>query len=94
VRRYTATELHRKVETAGFQVLRSTSFVTSLLPAMMLSRLLPGKKTAAKDARAELSISPWLNAVFSVFLRMELALISAGVTFPAGGSRLVVARKV
>jgi hypothetical protein len=61
---------------------------------MMLSRLLPRKKNTAKDARAELSISPWLNAVFSVFLRMELALISAGVTFPAGGSRLVVARKV
>lgn len=39
VRRYTAEELHRKVVTAGFQILRTSSFVTAILPAMIISRL-------------------------------------------------------
>lgn len=93
-RRYSAEDLHGKIKAAGFQVLRSTSFVTILLPAMMASRLLrknvPGE---AFDASAEFRISPWLNTLFFHLLGFELALINRGVDFPAGGSRLVVAQK-
>ncbi len=93
-RRYSAADLHEKLKAAGFQVLRSTSFVTTLLPAMMASRLLrkdvPGKQF---DAAMEFRISPWLNTLFFHLLGFELALIRRGVDFPAGGSRLVVARK-
>lgn len=93
-RRYSAADLHEKIKATGFQVLRSTSFVTTLLPAMMASRLLrkdaPGKQF---DAAAEFRISPWLNTLFFHLLGFELALIRRGVDFPAGGSRLVVARK-
>jgi hypothetical protein len=45
------------------------------------------------DATAELKISPWLNSLFLQLLRAELVLIRKGFNFPAGGSRLVVARK-
>ncbi|HEY8271266.1 MAG TPA: methyltransferase domain-containing protein, partial [Pseudobdellovibrionaceae bacterium] len=38
VRRYAASELHRKIEVTGFQIIRSTSFVSTLLPAMVVSR--------------------------------------------------------
>ena len=95
VRRYAASDLHRKVETAGFRIIRSTSFVTTLLPAMMISRFLQ-KKVSDRDfdATAELKISPWLNSLFFQFLSIELATIKKGFNFPIGGSRLVVARKV
>ena len=39
VRRYEAKELRDKVEKAGFQVEWATSFVTLLLPLMVMSRL-------------------------------------------------------
>jgi SAM-dependent methyltransferase len=94
-RRYAAQDLHQKIEAAGFSVIRSTSFVTSLLPAMMISRFLHKKVTDKKfDAAAELKISPWLNALFSRMLGAELAVIRRGIDFPIGGSRLVVARKI
>jgi SAM-dependent methyltransferase len=94
VRRYEANELHQKVCRAGFDIIRSTSFVTTLLPAMYLARLLKrNKKDVSTDAIAELRIHPVLNKIFESLLNFELALIRKGITLPWGGSRLVVARK-
>lgn len=94
VRRYTALDLHHKIESAGFQIVRSTSFVTTLLPAMMISRFLQKNVANEKfDAAAELKIHPWLNSLFSRMLSAELVLIRGGFNFPLGGSRLVIARK-
>src|SRR4030095_1631809 len=39
VRRYSASELKAKVKRAGFETLRTTSFVSLLLPVMFISRL-------------------------------------------------------
>lgn len=92
VRRYTARDLHEKVRCSGFQIERSTSFVSLLLPAMMLSR----KKNPVAtdyDPLAELSLSNTLNSVFMSIMRLEGGLIRAGLSFPCGGSRLLVARK-
>lgn len=92
--RYTALDLHQKIESVGFQIARSTSFVTTLLPAMIVSRFLQKKVPKEKfAAAAELKIYSWLNALFSQMLNAELALIKKGFNFPVGGSRLVVARK-
>lgn len=94
-RRYAASDLHQKIQAAGFRVIRSTSFVTTLLPAMMISRFLQKKVSDKKfDATAELKISPWLNSLFSRMLGAELALIKWGFNLQLGGSRLVVARKI
>jgi len=94
-RRYTASHLHKKIEAAGFRLIRSTSFVTTLLPALMISRLLQRRVPDENfDAAAELKISPWLNTLFSRVLGSELALIERGFNFSVGGSRLVVARKI
>lgn len=93
--RYAAQDLHQKIEAAGFRVIRSTSFVTTLLPAMMISRFRQKKVSDKKfDAAAELKISPWLNSLFSRMLGAELALIKSGFNLPLGGSRLVIARKI
>ena len=93
VRRYTATDLHKKIEAAGFQVLRSTSFVTILLPAMIISRWLK-KEAALEEANSELAVTPWLNSIFLGLLRIELTCIRVGFNFFVGGSRLIVARKI
>jgi len=93
VRRYSAKELHAKVEGAGFEILRSTSFVTTLLPAMWVSRFIKSHSEKGIEASEEAKFPRVLNRLFEMFLGAELALISMGVDFPLGGSRLVVARK-
>lgn len=93
VRRYSAKELHAKVEGAGFEILRSTSFVTTLLPAMWASRFTQKHFAKGIDASAETRISPRLNSIFEIFIRTEIAMIHKGMNFPLGGSRLIVAEK-
>lgn len=93
VRRYSSGELHEKIKGAGFEIIRSTSFVSSLLPVMWLSRFLQ-RGTREVDIAAELKISSWLNRLFEFLLNFEIVLIKYGINFIAGGSRLVVARKL
>jgi SAM-dependent methyltransferase len=94
VRRYRAAELHRKVKAAGFEIVRSTSFVTVLLPALMASRLARKKGQGREfDPLAEFGITPWLNDTLARVLEAERAAIRGGLNLPIGGSRLVVARK-
>lgn len=92
VRRYTCYEIEKKVLDAGFRILRSTSFVTSLLPAMILSRALQ-KKTEPSDPSRELKINPILNAFFYGLMILEFAGIRLGMNYPVGSSRLIIARK-
>jgi len=93
VRRYRRSELRAKVAAAGLEVVRMTSFVSLLLPLMFLSRLAQRAPDARYDPLAELRIAPWLNRGLDAVLAAERALIRAGVSFPAGGSLLLVARK-
>lgn len=92
-RRYTRAEIEQKVSTAGFALLRSSSFVTSLLPAMILSRLFQKRKMKQFDPAGELKINTALNRLFYGLMMLELAGISAGMDYPVGGSRFVVAEK-
>ena len=94
VRRYDVKELHEKVGEAGFEIVRSTSFVSTLLPVMYLSRLLQrNKMDMSINNMAGLRINPILNKILEWFLRFELVLIRVGISLPVGGSRLLVARK-
>ena len=92
VRGYKRDEIEQKILTAGFKVLRSISFVSSLLPAMMLSRCLQ-KKTREFDPVSELKINAVLNKSFYALMMLETAGIRFGMNYPAGGSRLIVAEK-
>jgi SAM-dependent methyltransferase len=95
VRRYAASDLQHKLEATGFQLVRSTSFVTTLLPAMMVSRFFRKKVSVGNfEASAELKISSWLNFLFFQLLCGEIVLIKKGLDLPVGGSRLVVAKKI
>lgn len=93
VRRYTRTELRAKLERAGYAVVKMTSFVSLLLPLMMLSRLNRRSAGADYDPLAELRTGNFGNAVLERALDAERLLIRAGLPLPAGGSLLAVARR-
>lgn len=92
-RRYRRGELDRKLREAGFGIVWSGSYLALLLPLLTLSRLKP-KSNAAHDPYAELRLPRWQDALLDAVMRVEGALIGVGVRFPAGGSRVVVARKL
>jgi SAM-dependent methyltransferase len=93
VRRYTARDLRDKVLLAGFRIVMMTSFVSLLLPLMMLSRWLQRKPAADYDVLADLKVGRITNFVLEAILAFERVLIRAGVRFPAGGSLLLVAQR-
>ncbi len=93
VRRYSRSELVCKVQEAGFKVLKTTSFVSLLLPVMLLSRLCFKTNHTPYDPLTEFAISNRLNNLFYRILRLERSIVSSGLSLPLGGSLLVVAKK-
>ncbi|WP_166365383.1 class I SAM-dependent methyltransferase [Pseudomonas akapageensis] len=92
-RRYSAAELHGKIESAGFEIVRSTSFVSVLLPLMMASRATYRKSKEEVDVTSELKLPRLLNKILYAMMLCEGFLIKMGINLPVGGSRLVVAVK-
>jgi SAM-dependent methyltransferase len=94
-RRYGRQELADKVRAAGFEMLRATSFVTTLLPVLYMSRFAVRRErsTSSDIDLSELEISQTANAVCDAAMRIDDALIGAGISLPFGGSLLAVARK-
>lgn len=91
VRRYRRNELARKVRSAGFRVLFSGSYSSLLLPIMIASRL--WRREKEELLRREFELSATLNRLFMKILDVEVSLTIAGMSFPAGGSSVVVAVK-
>lgn len=95
-RRYTRSELVRKLERAGFRVKYTTSFVSLLLPLMWTARLLrkpAGTEMEDQMDAAGLRIGKLTNAVLSTVMSVERRLIRIGLRLPFGGSLLVIAKK-
>ncbi|GAA5785972.1 hypothetical protein YWS52_22950 [Chitiniphilus shinanonensis] len=93
-RRYGAKEIEGKIKAVGFEIVQSTSFVTALLPFMVVSRFFQKIKWVKFNPSSELNINSFINPLFKTLLRFELAIIKRGGAYPAGGSRLIVARKM
>ena len=93
VRRYSAKELRDKISHAGFRVLTVRSFVSLLLPVLWLSRCIGNIRTGTPDTLIELKLGPLANRVLEGVMTLEYALDQLGVSFPVGGSLLLVARK-
>ena len=91
-RRYSAKELHAKMEAAGFRIIRSTSFVTILLPLMLASRL-GSRRSRHHSPGKEMVLNSNLDRLLELIMRIELILIKLGINLPIGGSRLIVAKK-
>jgi SAM-dependent methyltransferase len=87
-RRYGRAELLRKLAAAGFVRPWTSSFMTLLLPLMVLSR----RRKQFKPS-GELEIGAVANRLLTPVMALERGLIAAGLRFPAGGSLLAIAHK-
>lgn len=92
-RRYRRAELIAKVERAGLRVVRVSSFVSFLLPLLVLSRLRGARDDESYEFEREFRLPRVLDRAFEHVLAAERHLIARGISFPAGGSLLMVARK-
>jgi SAM-dependent methyltransferase len=92
-RRYTRAELAGKLREANFEMLHMTSFVTLLLPFMLLSRLrFKGRRKESMD-HPEFRIPPVLAEFFAAVSRVEESLIRKGRSLMAGGTLFAIARR-
>ncbi len=92
-RRYTRAELLAKVQAAGFHIQYVTSFVSLLVPLMWLSRWLQKSAQACDQMDAGFKIGNLANVILGSVMTLERGLLSLGITFPIGGSLLLVATK-
>ncbi|MEO8664100.1 MAG: class I SAM-dependent methyltransferase [Ignavibacteria bacterium] len=96
-RRYSRKELAGKIKDSGFSVEYTGSFVTSLFPAMYLSRV--HKKYFTKEEEinleknSELELSPGINSIFEKIMKLDELMIRSNLSLPFGGSLVMVARK-
>jgi SAM-dependent methyltransferase len=90
-RRYTRRELVQRMLDAGFEVLWTTSFLTFLLPLISTSRLVSKRRPYSLER--EFGLPRPIDRLFERSLDLERAAMSRGLSFSAGGSLLVVARR-
>ena len=93
VRRYNLKELKTKVESCGFKMIRTTSFVTFLLPLFFLSRLRFKITKIVKADMSEFNLNRHVNILLEKILGLEHLFITLGVSFPIGSSLLLIAKK-
>jgi len=95
-RRYTRKELSDKVTRVGFRVIRMTSFISLLLPVLIIKRLMFHRRRELHTrcgAFADLNLPKLINAVFGKVCNIENWILRRGASLPAGGSLLCVAMK-
>lgn len=91
-RRYRRSEVRRKLEAAGFEVVKNSYSVFVLFPLVVLSRLV--EKFKRGPARASLPRVPgWLSKFLIWIQRLETSLILSVGSLPWGSSVVTVARK-
>lgn len=93
-RRYEREELESKLRSAGFKLVKITSFVSLLLPLMLASRLTKTKKAEDICIEDELRLPRPIDKALSAVQRLERKAIRTGLSFPTGGSLLAVAEKI
>lgn len=96
-RRYERGEMEMKLTRNGFKVVFSTSYCVTLLPMMIVSRMLEKRrqKRSGNQSMSTVEAKPptAINEVLKAVLQLEVSSILKGLTYPAGGSRVVVAVK-
>lgn len=98
-RRYTRRELITKLQENGFNINFYTSFVFTLFPFMMLSRIFDNDQDKSPSDSDEIALekrvkfSRFLNGMFDLLMRIDEGLIRMGFSLPFGGTLIVVAKK-
>lgn len=91
-RRYRRAQLCSRVRQAGFSVLKTTSFVSLLLPFLFLSRMSRNARSAF-DPLEEYRLAPWKQRILEQIMKVEYQFIRLGWNWPLGGSLLMIAEK-
>lgn len=91
-RRYKRKQLSSILRRKGFEILVDTSFMFFLLPLMLMQRLTVSCKRINDDPARELVLPKVVDKLFELLMEYERRIIRYGMSFPIGGSRLVVAR--
>jgi SAM-dependent methyltransferase len=92
-RRYTRRQLVARVEGADFAPLRVTSFVSLPFPFVAAAALANRRRRPDYDPFKELKLPLVLDKALDAALSCERVAIKCGLSFPFGGSLLVVARR-
>lgn len=91
--RFTRGRLVGAVEECGVEVRRCTYINSLLAPVAFAKFRLWEPLFAPEPASGVEPVSPWLNFILEMPLRMEAAWVALGGGFPAGQSLLLVGRK-
>jgi hypothetical protein len=78
---------------AGFDIVRTTSSVSLLLPLVALSRLRHRQVSDDYDPFRELSLPRRANRALGAVMSAERGLIKTGISLPLGSSLLAVAKR-
>ena len=89
-RRYTRGKVESMFREAGFSILLSTYRNTLLFPLMVVQRKLLTAKGDESDVKQFPAFVEW---IFRVIMVLEQVVLGAGLTFPFGGSVVVVGVK-
>ena len=93
MRRYRRRELINKLKYSGFEIVRVTSFVSLLLPLFVASRLSMRFRPNNSRRAAELILPYRIDLILAWIMNLERTLIQIGLSFPLGGSLMVIARR-
>lgn len=91
-RRYTRPQLLATVQAAGFRVERLVSMSSLVYPLLRLTRG-RAQRQASCDPDSELKVAAPINFALSRVMDFERFLLRHGISFPFGGSLLLVARR-
>jgi SAM-dependent methyltransferase len=91
-RRYARAELVSKLQGTGLEVMYVTSFMTTLLPLLAVSRWCR-RDVQSFDPTQELRIPQRIDRLLERVAGSERHAVQRGVSLPAGGSLLAVARR-
>lgn len=91
-RRYTCSSLKKSLSCAGFKIQYASSFVSLLMPLMIIQR--SSSRQKSYDPSVEFEINSLLNKLLRFVMFIEFIMLKAGIRFFAGGSLLVLAQKL
>jgi hypothetical protein len=91
-RRWNRRELVELVRSAGFEVQRSSAYLTLLLPAVLLSLLLDKLRPTTHEVDEIRPPSPIIDRILRLVMGLERLLMRMG-SLPVGTSWLLLARR-
>jgi SAM-dependent methyltransferase len=97
MRRYTRQDLCHKLIENGFRIIMASSFISFLLPLLIISRLsacFKSRKRQINAQQGELHLPHSIDVLFETICKGENLLINRNLSFPIGGSLICIATRM